>query len=151
MRLITADRYSGLDPEVAKALKNGKTVKGIGWDGGNIYEVELVDYVSGRNYPFTCKTKTGDSFVFVKFTPDYEEEIDWSKVEVDTKIIVENWKGDIEIYRFHHYEKDNNAVWFYPNGWSSVTYPFKSGGSSGTEIACVSANQCRLANEVSHA
>ena len=145
-RLITADRYAGLDPDVANALKKGKTVRGKGWDGGNMYDVELIEYVSGRNYPFTCKTKTGETFVFVKFTPDYEEdEPDWSKVEVDTKIIVEY--SDDECCRFHHYDKENNVVWHYPNGWSSITYPFALGGSSGVEIKGVSAKRCRIAKE----
>jgi len=136
-KLITHDRYEGLDPQVTEALKNGKTVKGIGWDGGNIYEVELVDYVSGRNYPFTCKTKTGDTFVFIKFTPDYEEEeTDWSKVERDAKIIVTDDNG--EQYHVHFAKADHGWVYFYKQGQTSWT---------GKSTITAYKHQCRLAKE----
>lgn len=142
-KLITRDRYEGLDPQIAEALKNGKTVKGIAWDGGKPYDVELIEYFSGRNYPFTCKTESGDTFVFIKFTPDYEEEeeTDWSKVEKDAKIIVTDGRGIQKRY-FHHYDNYiGKRVWFYPDGSSS----WSNNNSDRTVYA--SADQCRLAKE----
>ncbi len=134
--LITSDRYEGLDPQIAEALRNGKIVKGKAWDDGDPIDIELVDYVSGQYYPFIGMTTSGNRPTFKHFTPDYEEEIDWSKVERDAKIIVTDDNG--EQYHVHFAKADHGWVYFYNQGQTSWT---------GKSTEPIHKYQCRLAKE----
>ena len=47
-------------------------------------------------------------------------DVDWSKVEVDTKILVSS--DDIKWYRRYFAKYENGKVYAYPNGATSFTY-----------------------------
>jgi hypothetical protein len=139
--LITSDRYEGLDPQIAEALKNGRKAKGKAWDDDKPIYAELIDYVCGQKYPYICIIASGERPWYKHFTPIYEEETDWSKVEMDAKIIVTDGRGIQKRY-FHHYDNYiGKRVWFYPDGSSS----WSNNNSDRTVYA--SADQCRLAKE----
>ena len=89
-KLITHDRYEGLDPQIAEALRNYQKVAGKAYGEANEeVEVELTDYCNGLPSPYFCLVKgLITRFIsFPKFTPTYKEETDWSKVKDDTIII----------------------------------------------------------------
>lgn len=51
-------------------------------------------------------------------------EIDWSKVEVDTKILVSN--DDVRCYRAHFAKFENNTIYSFSNGTTSFTYEYSA-------------------------
>jgi hypothetical protein len=75
-KYITKDKYEGLDPELAQALKEGKMIKEKGED------CFLYQYVSGFNCPYFVIDNEGDYDERRTFTPEVQPEIDWSKAKV---------------------------------------------------------------------
>lgn len=51
-------------------------------------------------------------------------EIDWSKVEVDTKILVSN--DDVRWYRAHFAMVENDTIYSFSNGTTSFTYEYSA-------------------------
>lgn len=56
------------------------------------------------------------------FKKDYN--VDWSKVEVDTKILVSN--DDVRWYRAHFAKFENNTIYSFSNGTTSFTYEYSA-------------------------
>lgn len=56
------------------------------------------------------------------FKKDYK--VDWSKVEVDTKILVSN--DDVRWYRAHFAKFENNTIYSFSNGTTSFTYEYSA-------------------------
>ena len=56
------------------------------------------------------------------FKKDYN--LDWSKVEVDTKILVSN--DDVRWYRAHFAKFENNTIYSFSNGTTSFTYEYSA-------------------------
>lgn len=138
-KLITHDRYEGLDPKIAEALKNFKTVEGEAWNkfDSDKKKVELRDYNRISEWPFRCYViRTNEELGFRNFTPAYKEETDWSKVKVDAKVILTDDNG--EKYNVHFAK--------YHLGW---VYFYQQGKTSWTEKTTMAAykHQCRLAKE----
>ena len=114
---ITKDRYEGLDPEIADLLKQGKWIKGYFWNDNPLNKDE--GYLAGYN-PITlkkygCQPVGGEPDLYINFTPilkETEEEIDWNKVPVDTKILVSdsNLRPWIKTH-FAKYINDEVRAW----------------------------------------
>ena len=51
-------------------------------------------------------------------------DIDWSKVEVDTKILVSN--DDVRWYRVHFAMFENDTIYSFSNGTTSFTYEYSA-------------------------
>ena len=51
-------------------------------------------------------------------------DIDWSKVEVDTKILVSN--DDVRWYRAHFAMFENDTIYSFSNGTTSFTYEYSA-------------------------
>lgn len=56
------------------------------------------------------------------FKKDYN--VDWSKVEVDTKILVSN--DDVRWYRAHFAMFENDTIYSFSNGTTSFTYEYSA-------------------------
>ena len=56
------------------------------------------------------------------FKKDYN--VDWSKVEVDTKILVSN--DDVRWYRAHFAMFENGTIYSFSNGTTSFTYEYSA-------------------------
>lgn len=56
------------------------------------------------------------------FKKDYN--VDWSKVEVDTKILVSN--DDVRWYRVHFAMFENDTIYSFSNGTTSFTYEYSA-------------------------
>jgi hypothetical protein len=122
-KYLIKDKYEGLDPDVAKLLKEGKYVKGEFWNDG-VYSTNsnhigyLIDYDSFTLlYPY--KTK---DLRFRNFEPIFDESnkniksdnntlIDWSNVHVDTKIYVSNNLSNWIPRYFVKFENNKFFVW----------------------------------------
>ena len=108
-------------------LKEGKLYTSSLCDNGTIYKLIDGDLhykhptINYGDYVFSCmeynRAKTVD---FTEYTPP----TDWSKVEVDTKVLVRN-KGDRNWYKRHFAKYCNGKIYTWRNGltsWSDI-YP----------------------------
>lgn len=94
-KLITKDKYEGLDPKVAEALKEGKEVYGEFWDHPEFrHKGYLKEYDKDDDrFVYWFINENGKKAWVKHFKPIYkEEEVDWSKVPEGTPIYI--WDGN---------------------------------------------------------
>ena len=114
-KYITINRYEGLDPELAELLKQGRTVKGYGWDNDeeNKYVVWLKDYNNATDFKYS----EHNEHTFKHFEPILQEEklsnvydiyARGGSIPINTEVWVKHSLMHIEIRR--HFKDFYNSI-----------------------------------------
>ena len=109
-QLITKDRYEGLDPQIVDALKNRLTIKGkLTKSNNEIVDGYIMDYFPAIGY-LGVENNSNYSINYKHFEPEYKEEIDFSKLPVDTLCRVTDFNAEYLRY-FARYSHNTPHFW----------------------------------------
>ena len=136
-KLKTKNKYEGCPEELAERLKAGESIKGR--YSNDKRECFLVDYNSlGDVNPYRVYYVEGRCYYWCNdFTPEYEEEVDWSKAPIDTLVEV----------------SDDGVTWYkryfkkYYTGTDCPYEVFAGGSTSKTTKYEVYYKLCRIVEE----
>ena len=121
IKYITKDKYRGLDPEIVDLLKQGKIIKGTFTIIGSpiVKEGYLSDYdVCHCSYYNMVDNNWYDGFKPI--LKGAEEGIDWSKIPVDTKVLVKDREED-EWQKAYFAKFENGSIKVFTDGRTSFS------------------------------